>query len=249
MKKYICAAVAAILITCCAVSCGKKDDAKNDSSSTSSSDSAAETTTAENEAVNEMSDISEGAEDVYDYLADNYEQAEPIDIIPDEKTEADFLGKWECTKFVAGGYMIEDTYMSIPVSATLRIEVLDDHTAKLTTGIAPEDAIVFNWEYAENTLTLTEADTGDGTESSEGSDEEFKQHLAIMGDDCIFYMSDSTEDYYYLKKVDEYSEFSMEDFYNALGIDSSSLDPAGEPGSGAASASSSSEVTPESAAE
>lgn len=242
MKKYICAAVAAILITCCAVSCGKKDDGKT---SESSSATTADTTSETADIVNANSEVSEAAEDVYDYLAENYEEAEPIEIVPDEKAETDFIGKWECTKFVAGGYMIEDTYMSIPVSATLRIEVLDDHTAKLTTGIAPEDAIVFNWEYAENVLTLTEADSAEDSEPEDG--EEFKQHLAIMGDDCIFYLKDSSEDYYYLKKVDEFSEFNMEDFYNALGIDSSALDPAGEPGSGAGDASS--ETSSESKAE
>lgn len=240
MKRYICAAVSAVLIASCAVSCGSKDDkgsAKTTESATSAATDAAST---DEGAASDMSEISNGEEDVYDYLADHYAEAEPIDIVPDAKAEADFLGKWECTKFVAGGYVIEDTYMGIPVNATLRIEVLGDHTAKLTTGIAPEDAIVFNWEYADNQLSLTEEDAPAEGETSDQL-EDIVQHLAIMGDDCIFYLEDSTDDYYYLKKVDEFTEFNMEDFYSALGIDSEAVDPAGEAGSAGSSSASSAE--------
>lgn len=229
MKKYICAAVTAVLIAGCAVSCGSKND-KGSSTVADSSSTVSDASSTDEGAASDMSDIASGEEDVYDYLADHYAEAEPLDIVPDAKAAEDFLGKWECTKFVAGGYVIEDTYMGIPVSATLRIEVLDNNTAKLTTGITPEEAITFKWEYADNKLTLTEEEAPAEGESSEDL-EDFVQHLAIMGEDCIFYLEDSTDDYYYLKKVDEFTEFNMEDFYAALGIDSEAVDPAGEAGS------------------
>ena len=230
MKKKICIALAALLMTTCFVGCGEKgseSEAPSSSSSEASESSAAseESSDAEKAEKDEDKDGEDSSESDKDKDSDEDEssedsekKAEPVEIKPDDVKEEDFVGKWECAKMVSGGETVEGSVMGLPLNVMLRFEIKEDGTGEMGSGMptdSEEEAATMKqeikWTYADNKLTVTV----DG--------EEDEAYMYIEGGKAVF-TDDEQLEVYYFDKVDEFTEYSMEDMYKALGVDPSKLE-------------------------
>ncbi|MGN0614305.1 MAG: hypothetical protein ACI4JB_10465 [Porcipelethomonas sp.] len=116
--------------------------------------------------------------------------------------EGDFVGKWECTEMTYGGETIEGDYMGVPVGSMFQVEFKDDNTGSIM--VVGEDAATFDWKADGDTVTIT-AD-GEDVEITKDGD----QLVAKEGEG-----DDETS--FKLKKVDEFSEFNLDELMGELG--------------------------------
>ena len=224
MRKFFSIAIASLLIVSSFASCG--ENSESSTSSASSSESAAVTeaeeetaaaeaeeettteeaaTTAADEEESATTTTSEESSDSAETTTSSADSLEDFEITtiempeikPDAVAEADFVGKWECTKLIVEG-IEQDNFMGIPLSVMFQIEIKEDHTANMASSLADEtESDNMTWEYSDNKIILTDI-------SNETTD------CVISGGELIL-AEEVQQEQVYFKKVDEFTKMSDEE--------------------------------------
>lgn len=186
MKRLFALLVACTATVCVLGSCGDKEE-----SSVSESSSVAEVTESD------------------DASADSSEQPE-IKILPatheylEDADKTPFVGKWECSRLVANGQELEEL-QGIPAYAVFQYDFLEDGTVKLPDSLMAisdtENPTTYQWGIVSETEIEVTGSNGSA--------------VVYTLDDGLLTNINGTEEIY-LKKVDEFTEFDFQAYYDAI---------------------------------
>ncbi|HBB71899.1 MAG TPA: hypothetical protein DCZ71_04755, partial [Ruminococcus sp.] len=132
-----------------------------------------------------------------------------------DAAEEEFIGKWEAECIVAEGTAYSSIF-GIPVSAMVRFEIEAGGTGKILTDAGEdedaEEATTFSWTYGDGKLHAVFTADEDG-ETDEPADIYISDGKMVM-----VQTEDGEESQVFLKKVDEFTKFDWEEFYNSIGL-------------------------------
>lgn len=150
---------------------------------------------------------------------------------------SDMAGKWECTEMTTGGMTItEIPLVNIPISAAFQLELKEDGTFSITSGIVggedsglSDDDEFGKWEKIDDeTLKIeVQPSTEDGSSTS---DEPTTATAKLDGDVLVMEMEEGGEKASMkFKRVNEFSTFimttmSMDDVDFDINFDDSDID-------------------------
>ena len=238
MNKLLGIAFASLIAVTCFTGCGNNKNSESESSSEAessvtdnveeTSEEETEDSSSESEETSESEDVTESSSENADTTVSTDETTEELPQIetstmpaynPDESKEEDFVGKWECKKINSDGVVTEGDIYGIPLNIFVQVEIKDDKTGTLSTGIeGSEDAVLaFTWAYDENSLTAEAND--------ESVDESTSMSFYFQDGEFIMTFSDGTGmTYYYFDKTDEFEFFTEDDLMRAMGVDPATIE-------------------------
>lgn len=156
-----------------------------------------ESSVSESSAVAEVTQSAETSADNTEQPNATHEYLENADITP-------FVGKWECSKLVANGQELEEL-QGLPAYAVFQYDFLEDGTVKLPDSLMAvsdtEDNITYQWGI----ISETEVEVTGSNDSSVVYTLDNGQLVNISGNEEI-----------YLEKVDEFTEFDFQAYYDEI---------------------------------
>ena len=235
MKKLLSIAVASLLITASFAGCGNSEsqesttennntpavestdapetEEENTESDESDEDSDEDSEKKENIAEEELDeDIEEieGEIDGDDAEFDLSEETELTTIVlpeADDSATDDYLGNWECEKIVDAQGETTDVF-GVPLYAMMQLSIKDDGTGLLGSGVGTEEenAQPFNWTFEDGQIKL---DSGE---------DDTTPATAFITDGKLAITDDGPYQILYFTKVDEFTEFDWDSFYESMNI-------------------------------
>lgn len=203
MKRLLALLIACTAMTFVFASCG--DEKENSSAN--------DTSVAETEAVTESTTESSDVTEVSDTDNSNNgqikvdEQLETNAYIEDaDKTP--FIGKWECTRLVAGGEDIEEL-QGLPLYAVFQYDIHEDGTVSLPDSLieasGPENVLVYTWGMlSEDEIEIV------------GISDSLRSSIKLtLKDGQLINIDNQRDEEIYLDKVDEFQYFDFQAYYDA----------------------------------
>lgn len=123
------------------------------------------------------------------------EELNPLGLSLRNCTEADFAGKWECSKIVTQDETAEGEYFGVPLYAIMNVTFNKDKTGIVCSGLN-DTSEEFTWQFSGNYATLI------------AKEEDEPSYAGFVGDFLVFF-DENKNSVYYFNKVEEFTPFDI----------------------------------------